>query len=228
MAKRTVKPLKEEKIADISSRLTEKEAELKTVKKINTGFIIKLLVVVLIGTAVFLLAQKNRGLILAGTVNNTPITRFALNSRLNDRYGSTAFDEMVTEELIKEQAAKNNIVVSPKEIQDEVATNEAQFGGKDQLMATAKQAGINNAAQLNDFFKLKLTIQKLEQKLFTASVKDADIQKYFDDNKSYFTGKKFEEVKETIKAQLEQQSIQQQFTDWFGKIRSAAKISSYL
>lgn len=228
MAKKTIKPRSEEKVMEISERLNEKEGELKQVKRFNTGFMIKLIAVVLIGTAVFLLAQKNRGLIIAGTVNNKPITRMALNSRLSERYGKTAFDEIVTEELIKDQAVKNGITVSPKEIQDEIAANEKQFGGKDKLMETAKQAGINNDSELNSFFQLKLTIKKLEEKLFKADVKDADIQKYFDDNKQFLGGKKFDEVKADIKAQLEQQSIQQQFTDWFGKIRNEAKINSYI
>jgi hypothetical protein len=228
MVKKTLKKHKVEKVEEINEMISEKTSEIKAAKKFNLGFVIKLVLVILVGSAIFLLAQKYKNLVIAGVVNNKPISRFELMSRLNSRYGKTAFDEIVTERLIYEQATKNGVTVSAKEIQDEVAANEKQFGGKTQLMDMAKQAGINDTAQLNEFFKLKLTIKKLQDKLFKAEVTTVEVKKYYDDNKQYLGDKKFEDVQKEITDQLVQQKIQTQFTDWFGKIRTDSKINSYI
>ena len=228
MVKKIIKKRKPAVVAELTEKIAEKQIELKEVKKNNLGFVIKLLAVVIVGAGVFFLAQKYRGVVIAGSVNNHTITKWALNERLSTRYGQTAFDEIVTEQLIYQEAAKNGVTVSDKEIQDEVAANEKQFGGKQQLMDMAKQAGITNNSQLNDFFKLKLTIKKLQDKLFKAEVTTEEVKKYFDDNKQFMTGKKFEDVQKDITDQLVQQKIQTQFTEWFGNIRKAAKITSYI
>lgn len=230
MVKKTLKArkLKTAAVAEITEEISQKQSEIKSIKKNNLGFVIKLLVVILIGSGVFFLAQKYRGLVIAGVVDGHPITRWELNARLYNRYGKTALDEIVTEQLLYEQAAKNGVTVSSKEIAAEVAANEQQFGGKKQLMDMAKQAGINDQAQLNEFFKLKLTIKKLQDKLFKVEVTTDEVKKYYDENKQYLGNKKFEEVQKDITDQLVQQKVQQQFTDWFGNIRKEAKVNTYI
>ena len=228
MVKKIMKKNKSAVVADLSEKISEKQSEIKAVKKNNLGFVIKLILVILVGTGIFLLAQKYRGLVIAGVVNNRPVSKWELNARLNNRYGKTALDEIVTEQLLYEQATKNGITVSDKEITDETTANETQFGGKDQLMEMAKQAGINDDKQLKEFFKLKLTIKKLQEKLFKAEVSDEEIKTYYDENKQYLGDKKLEEAKKDITDQLVQQKVQTQFTEWFGNIRKEAKVESYI
>lgn len=228
MVKKTLKSRKSNKIEEINEKISEKQSEIKSVKNNNLGFVIKIALIVLVGAGVFFLAQKYRGLVIAGVVNNHVVYKWDLNSRLNNRYGATALDEIVTEQLLYEQANKNSITVSDKELQDEVTANETQFGGRPQLMEMAKQAGINDDKQLNEFFKLKLTIKKLQEKLFQAEVTDEEIKTYYDENKQYLGDKSFEELKSDITEQLKQQKIQTQFTEWFGNIRKEAKIDSYI
>lgn len=230
MVKKTLKKRKATTavVEELTEKIAEKQQEIKTAKKNNLGFIIKLLLIILVGSGVFLLAQKYKGVVIAGVINNHPVSRLELNSRLMNRYGKTALDEIVTEQLLYEQAAKNGITVSDKEIQDEVTANETQFGGKEQLMEMAKQAGINDTKQLNEFFKLKLTIKKLQDKLFKAEVTEEEIKKYYDENKQYLGNKKLDEIKKDITDQLMQQKVQQQFTEWFGNIRKEAKVSTFI
>jgi len=238
MAKETVKKTTKKTVRKSASAparakrvvkaIEEKQIEIKQVKKINYGFLLKLIAIVLIGTLVFLLAKKYRGFFIAGMVNTRPVTKWELSRRLEERYGKVAFDEIVTEVLLMDAAKQNGITVSDKEIADEVTLNETNYGGKDALKEMAKSAGITTDAQLNDFFELKLTVKKLQDKLFPEQVTDEEVKKYYDENKQFLNGKKLEEAKEEITSQLLQQKVSQKFSEWFGKLREEAKISNFM
>ncbi len=225
--KKISKPMAEE-VQEIKHELSEKKSELKATQKNNLNLIIKVVAVIILGTGLFLLAKKYRGVFIAGMVNTHPVTKMELVSRMEERYGQMAFDEIVSEYLLLDAAKKNGIVVSPKEIDAEIATNEAQLGGKDALRQMAKTAGIATEQQLRNFFSLKLTVTKLQEKLFPETVTDEEIKKYFDENKEVFAKKKIEEVKEDIRTQLLQQKVAEKFSAWFTQLRSDAKIVNYL
>ena len=137
MAKETVKKTVRKsvkKAVPAKSRKTEiikdiqaKNAEIKAVKKNNMSFVIKLIAVILLGTAAFLLAQKYRSVFVAGMVNTRPVTKWELNRRLVERYGKVAFDEIVTEVLLMDAANENGVTVSKQEIEAEV---ELEFVGE--------------------------------------------------------------------------------------------------
>ncbi|KKT44318.1 MAG: Bacterial trigger factor like protein [Candidatus Collierbacteria bacterium GW2011_GWF2_44_15] len=239
MAKETVKKTVRKsvkKAVPAKSRKTEiikdiqaKNAEIKVVKKNNMSFVIKLIAVILLGTAAFLLAQKYRSVFVAGMVNTRPVTKWELNRRLVERYGKVAFDEIVTEVLLMDAAKENGVTVSKQEIEAEVALNETNYGGKDALREMAKTAGITTDKQLNDFFELKLTVSKLQEKLFPEEVTDEEIKTYYDENKELvYKDKSLDDVKEEIKSQLLQQKVSQKFSEWFGKLREDAKISNFM
>ncbi|KKU27220.1 MAG: Bacterial trigger factor like protein [Candidatus Collierbacteria bacterium GW2011_GWE1_46_18] len=239
MAKETVKKTVRKsvkKAVPAKSRKTEiikdiqaKNAEIKVVKKNNMSFVIKLIAVILLGTAAFLLAQKYRSVFVAGMVNTRPVTKWELNRRLVERYGKVAFDEIVTEVLLMDAAKENGVTVSKQEIEAEVVLNETNYGGKDALREMAKTAGITTDKQLNDFFELKLTVSKLQEKLFPEEVTDEEIKTYYDENKELvYKDKSLDDVKEEIKSQLLQQKVSQKFSEWFGKLREDAKISNFM
>ncbi|KKT97053.1 MAG: Bacterial trigger factor like protein [Candidatus Collierbacteria bacterium GW2011_GWC2_45_15] len=239
MAKETVKKTVRKsvkKAVPAKSRKTEiikdiqaKNTEIKAVKKNNMSFVIKLIAVILLGTAAFLLAQKYRSVFVAGMVNTRPVTKWELNRRLVERYGKVAFDEIVTEVLLMDAAKENGVTVSKQEIEAEVALNETNYGGKDALREMAKTAGITTDKQLNDFFELKLTVSKLQEKLFPEEVTDEEIKTYYDENKELvYKDKSLDDVKEEIKSQLLQQKVSQKFSEWFGKLREDAKISNFM
>jgi len=215
--------------SEILSTLDKKTTEIKAVKRNNLGFIIKVIIVVLIGIGAFLLAQKYRSLFISGMVNTHPITKWELSKRLEERYGKVAFDEIVTEVLLKDAAKENGVTVTKEEIAAEVALNETNYGGKEALKEMAKTAGITTDKQLNDFFELKLTVSKLQTKLFPETVTDEEVKVYYDENKDQvYKDKKLDDVKEEIKSQLLQQKLSQKFSEWFGKLREDAKISNFL
>jgi len=217
-----------EEVKEIKEELTEKKTELKSTQKTNLNNVIRLLGVIIVGVGLFLAAKKYRGVFVAGMVNTHPITKMELVSRMEERYGQAAFDEIVSEYLLMDAAKKNGILVTANEIDAEIATNEAQLGGKDALRQMAKTAGITTEDQLRKFFNLKLTVTKLQEKLFPETVTDEEIKKYFDENKEVYAKKKYEEVKDSIRTELAQQKVAEKFSSWFTKLRTDAKIFNYL
>lgn len=198
-------------------------------KKFNLTpvFVAQTLLVVILGIAVFLLAQKYRGFVIAGIVNKTPITRWELNQTLTNRYGKAVLDELIAERLLKEQAVQNQIQVSDQEVTDKIAELKDKFGGEDSFQQALVQYGLT-PADLNDQVYLSLLQEKLGQKLFDINVTDEEVQQYFDDNSQYFEGQSLDDVKDDIKTQLLSQKLEQEFSTWFSDIRAKAQIQTYI
>jgi len=115
--KKSVKVIKKLRVDSSQESLPE----LKEVKRPPFGFAVKLVLIVALGTVLYLLAQKYRGHFLAGTVNSSPILRWELNQKMAEKYGKQTFDEIVNQRLLESELKKNNIVISDKEVSDETA-----------------------------------------------------------------------------------------------------------
>jgi len=228
-AKKSPKVKSEQVLETITEQIEVKESQIKSLKKNNLKFVINLLVIILIGAGAFLLAQKYRGLVIAGTVNNQPIYRWQIISKMNDRYATSILDQMTDEALLMQQAKNNGIVITSEEIQKEYDNNIAQYGGdKAKLFEVAKQAGYTTEKSIRDLFELKLAIEKIQAKLFKVEVTADEVKKSYEQNKQYLGGKKFDEVQKDLTEQLKQQKLQTEFNNWFSKIKNEAQIKSYL
>ncbi len=220
--KKSVKVLKELR-TDLSSDLPE----IREVKKPPFGFIVKLLLIVALGSALYLLAQKYRGHFLAGTVNAQPITRWELNNKMAEKYGKQTFDEMVNEKLLASELKKNNIVISEDEIKAELDKIIKEYGGDEAFKSALAQYGLSEE-KAKESIRQSLALKKLIEKTYKIEITDAQVKKYFDDNKKNYANKKFEEVSAEIKDTLYQQEVYAKSQEWFTGIRKSAKIVSYL
>lgn len=220
-AKKAVKVIKKMRVAP--------EAEVVTVekKRFNPITLVKILLIVAIGVVVFLLVQKNRGLFVAGTVNKSPVSRIELNAKMAEKYASQTFEEIVSERLLAENLKKNKIVVSSKEVQDELAKIKAQYGGEEQFKAAIAQFGMTEAKALQSI-EQSIGLKKLVESTNKIEITDAAVSKYFTDNKANYTGKKLEEVAAEIKDTLYQQEIYTKSQEWYTQVRKDAKVSSFL
>ena len=79
-----------------------------------------------------------------------------------------------------------------------------------------------------DSIKQSLSLKKIIEKNYKIEVSDDQIKKYFDDNKTLFSGKKLEDVSGDIKDTLYQQEVYTKTQEWFAGIRKAAKIVPYI
>lgn len=194
---------------------------------LNVNFLTKVIALVVVGLALFMLAQKYKGLVVAGIVNKTPITKIQLNQMLVKRYGKAVFEEMVTNELIKQEADKLKITVLATEISDELKQLEDRLGGEKELQNALLQYGLTQA-ELEDQIKLSLLQRKIVETQADYEVSEAEAQEYFQANTASFASQKFDEVKEEIKVMLKDQKMQEAFSAWFADVKAKAQIQSYL
>lgn len=196
-------------------------------KSLKPIFFVKLLLIIAIGVVVFLLVQKNKSLFIVGTVNKSPITRIELNAKMAEKYGKQTFEEIVSERLLAENLKKNNIVVTDKEVQDELAKIKAQYGGEEQFKAALVQFGMTESKAFESI-KQSLGLKKIILAVNKIEITEEAITKYFTDNKASYTGKKLEDVSSEIKETLTQQEIYTKSQEWYTQIRKDAKVSSFL
>lgn len=190
-------------------------------------FFVVLALVVLLGSLLVLGAKKYKGLVIAGKVNGQVITRWQLEKALNDRYGKQTLDDLAGTILVKELAKQNGVAVTDEDVNEEIAATEQRLGGKEALQATLDRMGYT-PTRFNDEMRVQVLVAKLASKVLKVEVTDAEVAKFFQENKTLFPDKKFDEVKEDIKLNLTQQKTQQEFTTWFAEQKKNATIVSYL
>jgi hypothetical protein len=209
----------------IESSIIQEEAA--PIKSNNRVFIRNLIIVIIIGIGIFLVTKKYRGLIIAGTVNTTPISRFQLNQRLNDRYGKATLDEMINAALMKDLVKQNGVIISAEDLKKEKDLVIERVGGQEALATALEQYGMTEA-DLTERIESVLMEKKLAEKVFPTEIADAEADQYYQANKVSFEGKTFDEVKEQITTSLKEQKQQQQFADWFKEQKDKAQIQTYI
>lgn len=195
--------------------------------KFNPILLVKILLIVSIGIVVFLLLQKNRNLILVGTVNKSPIYRWELNQKMSDKYGQTTLEEIISERILEENLKKYKIVITDKEVADELASIKEQYGGEEQFLAAIEQYAMTEE-QAEESIKQSLGLKKLIESQNKIEITDEQVKTYFEENKTSFTGKTLDQVSAEIKDSLYQQEIYTRSQEWYTQVRNEAKVNSYL
>lgn len=193
----------------------------------SLSFSYKLILVILFGVLSYLLATKYRNLILVGTVNNKPITRFELNMAMSEKYGKQVLEELVNEKLLAAEIVKQGIVVTDEEVNAEIAKITTEYGSEENFKTALEQYGLT-LDKAKESIKKNLGFKKLVEKNSKIEITDEAVTKYFEDNKTIYAGKKLEDVKDAIKDSLYQQELYQKSQEMFTGIRQAAKVNSFL
>jgi parvulin-like peptidyl-prolyl isomerase len=165
---------------------------------------------------------KNRFVVVL--VNGQPITRAAYVKELEAQGGTTMLQRMITERLVTEEAAKQNINVGQEEIDQEIQKIEENLKTQGQTLEEALAAQNMTLAELQKQIRISKLITAL-----TASqvmVTDADVQKYIADNKDQIpTGKDAPaNLNDLIKKQLEQTKQQEVTNTWLDELQKKANI----
>ncbi len=182
-------------------------------------------VFILVAVAIYLGVQKYGNQIMVAKVNGQPIFKLTLWQKLEKRFGSQMIDEMVNEALIRQEAAKKNIIVSQKDIDKSVKDLEARFKGKEGLDQMLGMQGMTRDDLINQI-NLQLTIEKIIGG--PVKVSDKEINDEYEKNQANYGEELTAAVKTQIKDQLTQQKTSKAFSDWFAKVKKSAKINKYL
>ncbi|MBP9719050.1 MAG: SurA N-terminal domain-containing protein [Candidatus Levybacteria bacterium] len=180
----------------------------------------------LIGGVVVLLAvalYTFRSFFIVATVNGQPISRLSLIQELEKQGGKQTLTTIVTKTLIEQEAAKKNIVVSQKDIDTELKQIEANLAKQGQTLDQVLQL----QGMTRDALTAQIKTQKLVEKLVgPVTVTDKEISDYIAANEATIPQtENMNEVKKTVKTQLQQQKVNEKAQALLQKLQKDAKIN---
>ncbi len=211
------------KFSNLTKKALKLRDELKEKLKTNNRQLITLITIIFVASFLFYF----KGLFVAATVNNQPIWRLSVDRELEKQAGQKALDSLITKQLVLQEAAKQKTTVSDAEVNQTIKDLEKSLSESGQnLDSLLAQQGLNR----NDL-KEQIKLQKLVEKMLGKDIKvtDEEITKDYEDNKSsYPANKSFDELKETIKKQLEQDKLNKKTQAWVEELHSKAKINYFV
>lgn len=184
--------------------------------------IIPLLIVIVI---IFSLFYLFKGQLIVATVNGQPITRLTLISELEKQSGKKALDYLITRTLILQEAQKQKVTVSDKEVNDQLKQLQDNIAKSGQdYSQLLKTQGITEK-DLKEQIRIQKIIDKIVGK--DISVSDAEVNDYLEKNKEMLPkDTKPEEIKPEIQNQLLQQKLNDKTQTWLKSLRDKAKITT--
>lgn len=182
-----------------------------------------LLVVILLGGAFYFA----KSYFIAAMVNGKPISRYTLVRNLEKSGGKQALDNLVTKELIAQQAKKHNIVVADETVQKEIDNLSKTVETQGSTLDAALSSQGMTKTDLQENIRLQKTVELLMEN--EIKVSDEDVKKYFDENKeTYGKDAKYDDLKESIREDLKQEKVATEFQTWYQKLQAESDVKYFL
>lgn len=206
---------------------TEKETECCASSCCSKGEVFKkhlpVLIVLVVLIAVLGYLFKDR--IVVAIVNNKPVFGYVLDQRLVKSYGKETLENMIVEQLIKEEAAKKGVVVTEEDIKAEIDKVTKSLGAGVTIDDALKYQGIT----LDNFkqqLKIRLQVNKILEK--DISVTSDELDKFIKDNDKLLTASGEAERRTEAEAKLKEQKISAKIQTWVSELIAKAKITRFL
>ncbi len=193
----------------------------KPKRLVIVGMVAILLIIVLTG----LFFAK--GFFVAAIVNGSPISRLSVIKDLEKQGGKQTLEGIITQKLIDNELAKQNITVTKEEVDEQIKQIEAQVTSQG---GTLKDA-LAQQNMTDDKLREQITIQKKLEKLLAdkVAVTDAEIDAYIKENKaSPPKDVKIEDYRKQLSDQLKQQKFQTEAQKWVTDLKTNAKIKYFV
>jgi len=132
---------------------------------------------------------------------------------------------MINEELIKQAAKDQKIVISQEKIDEEMAKIEKSLPEGMSLDQALQMQGMSRE-NLEEQMRLQLAIEEiLAPKI---QITDEELKQYIEENKDYFSATEEAKIKEEAQESLRQQKLNQNFQSWLQELTEKAKINRWL
>lgn len=183
----------------------------------------KYLLIGVIVIAIAVLIYAFRSFFIVATVNGQPVSRLALIQELEKQGGKQTLNALVTKTLIEQEAAKKNVTVSQKDIDEELKKIQTNLSKQGQTLDQVLQL----QGMTRETLATQIRTQKLVEKLVgPVTVSDKDIAAYMEANKASIPeGSNMTEVKKSAKDQLQQQKVSEKAQAMLQKLQKDAKIN---
>lgn len=187
----------------------------------------KRLIVILIMVSVGALLFNLKSLFLAAMVNGRPITRCALDRRLEKQAGKAMLENQITEILILQVAKREKIKVNQEEIEEKIAEIKAQFEAQGADLDNLLEAQGQTRKDLENQIKIQLIIEKILGK--DIEVADEEVAEYFETNKEFFSeGATLEGMRVDLQQELYQRKLGEKLQPWLIELKDKAKVFYFL
>jgi parvulin-like peptidyl-prolyl isomerase len=168
-----------------------------------------------------------RGYIVAATVNGSPISRVALNERLERQDGKQTLEAMINEKVLADEFARLGITVEQEAVTEQIKKIEAQI---------AAQGGTLDDALLQQGMTMEMLEQQIESQLKVekalgekVKVTDEEVAMFVTENGIEISdGEPVETFNQEIKEQLTQQKLQTEVQTWISEVIDKATIKYYV
>lgn len=216
---RKVSPAKQPTVATPVSTPKSKLA----IKKEHRPYFIIALVIIIIGILLYLF----KGLFIVAMVNGQPVTRLQLIQDLEKQYGKQALNTLVTKALIQQEAKKQGVSVSDKDVQDEIKKIEASLTAQGQSLEQVLSMQGRTKASIVEDIRLQKLVEKMLAKNITIS--DKEVNDYIEQNKdSLPEASSSATIKEQIREQLKQQKFSLEVNTWMQNLQKNAKTTYFV
>jgi len=173
------------------------------------------------------LVLEYRGILIAASVNGTPISRMSVITEIESQLGAQTLENLINQELIRQKAASSHVEVSTEELGIRISEIEESVAGSGQSLDSLLELQGMTRAILEDQIRTQLMVEKLLAG--DIAVSDEEVSTYLEENKEFLpTDLPEEEVKQEVRSQLEQQKMAERYSTWVTELQNEAQINHYV
>lgn len=194
--------------------------------KINAKTAIIAAVIVVAIIVVGAIAYLGKGLVIAATVDGSPISRLAVIQELEKASGKSSLDSLITKKIVQNEAEAKKIVVSDDEINAEIKKIEGQIASQGGTL----EAALASRSMSMENLKKQIVFQKQMEKLVADKiiVTDEEAAQYIKTNQIPMTKGQEATTTAQIKDELRNQKMNTEAAALITALKEKAKIRYFV
>ena len=191
--------------------------------RIHRSTLIIASVIILLG----LLLYFGRSFFVAAVVNGQPITRLELAQEAEKAVGKQTMTTLIRNILVNQEAQKQKITVSDKEVSDQIKTIEQNLSKQGQKLDQMLSLEGMTRDDLNRIIHQDLLVTKLIGK--DIKVSEKEVNEFIEQNKDQLPkDKKGNDLKKYVEDQLKKAQLPQKAQAWFADVEKKASIIKFV
>ena len=231
-SKAEAKPAKKVKVTKSSSKDQKSTKKTNSKKSFTKKTVIQAVVWVLVAILTFAVVDAMvfylNNVYSAAIINGSRVSQSELDARLEEEYGKQVLSVMIEEELIRDEAAVNDVTVTEEEIDKYQANQVEQMGGEETFEQALKTEGMTIESYRRDVETILLA-----QKTVVEEPTEAQLMEFYELYKESYTALQETESYEEVDAdELADIYVSQKFNEqaaaWLEGLRTDADIQNNL
>ncbi len=206
-----------------SDMVTENSTPKRRSVRVHRVTLIIAAVIILAGVLLY----YGRGLFVAAVVNGRLISRLEVVREAEKASGKRAMASLIRNILVEQEASKQNVVVSEKDVDTQIKTVEDNFSKQGQKLDQMLSLEGMTRDDLRSIMRVDLLVTKLVEK--DIKITDQQVDDYIEKNKDLLPADKSEdELKKDAREQLKREQLAKKAQEWLTNLEKDAKIVKFV